>query len=177
MIGYPMANIQTIGCTMDCKDVVLQLQSHVLSSQEPFPPCRSLAAEGLGKYGPWAEETGSTIATLNLGKMALTDPDRLLRVEGTKALGKFFVLPWGLDQSFRSSNIQSAGYCSDSMLQSCLQNTGCAKDYQTVFLQTAKALGAQETALLALANLAAKQTGEDVRSNIRAIITALGKYA
>ena len=95
------------------------------------------------------------------------------------------MLPWGLDLTFKTfqgqdaSSIQSADYCTNNMLQSCLQNTGCAKDYRDVFLQTAKALGAQKPALLSLANLAAKQSGKVLKhtSNIVAIITALGKYA
>ena len=66
------------------------------------------------------------------------------------------------------------------MLKKCLGNAGCAKDYRDVFLQTAKTLGAQKTALLSLANLAAKQA-ETVKEKqlirIRAIIDDLGNYA
>jgi len=92
------------------------------------------------------------------------------------------VLPWGMDRSFEFSegSIQSESYCSNSILQNCLQNTGCAKDYRDVFLKTAKALGAQKTALLSLANLAASQAGRNEGDNpiwIRHIITALGKYS
>ena len=100
-----------------------------------------------------------------------------------RSTGKFFVLPWGMDQSFSEGSIQSEGYCSNSILQNCLRNTGCAKDYRDVFLQTAKRLGAQKTALLSLANLAAEQAGKSGGNNIRHwtnvvhIITALGKYS
>ena len=82
-----------------------------------------------------------------------------------------------MDQSFSEGSIQSEGYCSNSILQNCLRNTGCAKDYRDVFLQTAKALGAQKTALLSLANLAAKQAGKSGNTNVRDIIAALGKYS
>ena len=88
-----------------------------------------------------------------------------------------------MDQSFSQGSIQSEGYCSNSILQNCLRNTGCAKDYRDVFLQTAKRLGAQKTALLSLANLAAEQAGKSGGNNIRHwtnvvhIITALGKYS
>jgi len=97
--------------------------------------------------------------------------------------GMFFMLPWGLDQTFKSDTIHDTGP-QPSMLKACLQNTDCAKDYRDVFLQTAKALGAQETALLSLANLAAKQAGKassyglsTSHENIYGIITALNYTA
>ena len=93
------------------------------------------------------------------------------------------MLPWGLDQTFKSDTIHDTGP-QPSMLRACLQNTDCAKDYRDVFLQTAKALGAQETALLSLANLAAKQAGKassyglsTSHENIYGIITALNYTA
>ena len=110
------------------------------------------------------------------------------------------MLPWGLDQGLKSSNIESESFCSDPMLQICLKDTNCRNDYRVVFLQVAKALGTQGTALLTLAKLAAKQVGKDGAScsnefptsckfcgiatsceqshkNIETIITSLGEHA
>jgi len=95
------------------------------------------------------------------------------------------MLPWGLDQTFKSDTIHDTGP-QPSMLKACLQNTDCEKDYRDVFSQVVKVLGAQESALRSLANLAAEQTGKALvtglstsHANIDAIITALamGEYA
>ena len=92
------------------------------------------------------------------------------------------MLPWGVDATLQKSDWNHGPQ--PSMLKACLRNTDCEKDYQDVFLRTLKVLGAQESALRSLANLAAKQAGKTLvtglstsHASIDAIITALGEYA
>jgi len=169
-----MRGLETLRCKRGCEGSPETRLKEVLSVNQPGSDSESLAKL-------WAKLDKDQFFRLMSVDRIISHGDgpcqkaNNMWLRRSKA-GKFFVLPWGLDKGFRSSSTKVAGYCSDSMLQSCLRNTGCAKDYQKVFSQTKKALGAQKTTLLSLANLAAKQTGKDVRSNIKSVITALGKY-